>query len=114
MTDALDVGEEHTVLEIGTGLGHHTAILSRLGNGYNGWPEHAPYDRIIVAAASELVPPALIKQLKPGGKMVIPAGLDDAQQPLVVEKDAADKTKTRDILAVRFALLEGVEDHKSI
>ncbi len=147
MTDALDVGEDDTVLEIGTGLGYHTAILSRLaklvytveivedlaelawahfeemgatniqwklGNGYNGWPEHAPYDRIIVAAASELAPPALIKQLKPGGKMVVPAGLDDAQQLLLVEKDTAGKTKTRDILAVRFALLEGVEDHKSI
>ena len=45
--------------------------MRRIGNGYNGWPEHAPYDRIIVAAAPELIPPALIAQLKPGYREVI-------------------------------------------
>jgi len=142
MTELLDVHPDHSVLEIGTGLGYHTAVLSRLaakvftveiveelaeqaterlkshgctnvmrriGNGYNGWPEHAPYDRIIVAAAPELIPPALIAQLKPGGRMVLPAGLNEAQQLMVVDKSASGKLTTREVLAVRFAPMEGTE-----
>jgi protein-L-isoaspartate(D-aspartate) O-methyltransferase len=142
MTELLDVQPQHTVLEVGTGLGYHTAVLSRLaaqvytveiveelaeqaaerlkvqgctnvmrriGNGYNGWPEHAPYDRIMVAAAPELIPPALIAQLKPGGLMVLPAGLNDAQQLMVVTKEPSGKLKTREVLAVRFAPMEGTE-----
>src|SRR6516162_4042846 len=60
----------------------------RIGNGCHGWPEHAPFDKIIVTAAPELIPPALIYQLKPGGTMVIPAGLPDAQQLIQLKKDA--------------------------
>ena len=53
----------------------YTNVEIRIGNGCSGWPEHAPFDKIIVTAAPELIPSTLIYQLKPGGKMVIPAGL---------------------------------------
>lgn len=78
----------------------------RVGDGRAGWPEHAPFDKIIVTAAPELIPPALIQQLRPGGRMVLPAGMADAQQLLLVRKDAAGITSTREILPVRFSLLE--------
>jgi protein-L-isoaspartate(D-aspartate) O-methyltransferase len=60
----------------------------RIANGYHGWSEHAPFDKVIVTAAPDLIPPPLIHQLKPGGKMVIPAGLPDAQNLMRVEKTA--------------------------
>ncbi|WP_332777220.1 protein-L-isoaspartate(D-aspartate) O-methyltransferase [Polaromonas sp.] len=81
----------------------------KIGNGCGGWPEHAPFDKVIVTAAAELIPPPLIYQLKPGGKMVIPAGLPDDQQLILVEKDANDAVSTREILPVRFSLLEDAE-----
>jgi protein-L-isoaspartate(D-aspartate) O-methyltransferase len=81
-------------------------IQIRIGNGCGGWPEQAPFDKILVSAAPELIPPALIYQLKPGGRMVIPAGLADAQQLILLEKDAAGSLSTREIFAVRFSLLE--------
>jgi protein-L-isoaspartate(D-aspartate) O-methyltransferase len=141
MTDFLQVGKQDVVLEIGTGLGYQSAILSHLahkvysielidalaeqavkrlaragcanvevkaGNGCLGWPEHAPFDRIIATAAPELIPPSLMHQLKPGGRMIIPAGLPDTQQLILVEKSASDaKLATREILPVRFSALEG-------
>jgi protein-L-isoaspartate(D-aspartate) O-methyltransferase len=86
-----------------------TNVHVRLGNGYNGWPEHGPFDRIIAAAAPELIPPPLIHQLKSGGRMVIPAGLPESQQLILVEKDTEGKLSTREILPVRFSELEGAE-----
>ncbi len=77
----------------------------RLGDGGQGWPEHAPFDKIVAAAAPELIPPALIQQLKPGGRMVIPAGLEDEQQLLLAEKDQGGRLATREIIPVRFARL---------
>ena len=81
-------------------------IAVRVGNGYFGWPEHAPFDKVIVTAAIDLIPPPLINQLKPGGKMVIPVGLPDAQQLLVAEKDLNGKVGTKEIMQVLFSLLE--------
>jgi protein-L-isoaspartate(D-aspartate) O-methyltransferase len=81
----------------------------RLGNGFHGWPERAPFDKIIVTAGTDLVPPPLLYQLKPGGRMVIPTGLADSQQLTLVEKDADGRIKTKEFLRVRFALLEGTE-----
>lgn len=81
----------------------------RTGDGRAGWHEHAPFDKIVVTAAPDLVPPSLIYQLKPGGRMVIPAGLADAQQLLLVEKGGGDTVSTWEILPVRFSLLEQAE-----
>lgn len=87
----------------------HRNVDVRIGNGATGWPEHAPFDKVIVTAAPELIPAALLYQLKPGGKMVIPAGLPDAQQLMLVEKDASGTLSTKEIFAVRFSLLEDAE-----
>lgn len=139
MTDLLDVQPENTVLEVGTGLGYHAAILAslaarvysievieelataarrnlathgfsdvalKIGNGEFGWPEHAPFDRVLVCAASELVPGVLLQQLKPGGKMVVPTGVAEAQVLTLVEKSLAGRILIREIMPVRFALLE--------
>lgn len=84
-------------------------IEIRVGNGCGGWPEHAPFDKIIVTAAPELIPVALLDQLAPGGKLVVPAGLPDAQQLLRVDKDADGMLSTQEILPVWFSLLEGAE-----
>jgi protein-L-isoaspartate(D-aspartate) O-methyltransferase len=78
----------------------------KVGNGWHGWPERAPFDKVLVAAAPDLIPPLLIDQLKPGGKMVLPAGLPDEQRLMLVEKDASGFVTTRDIFAVLFSLLE--------
>jgi protein-L-isoaspartate(D-aspartate) O-methyltransferase len=57
-----------------------TNVGVRVANGYAGWPKHAPFDKVMVTAAPDLIPPPLINQLKAGGRMVIPVGLLDAQQ----------------------------------
>jgi protein-L-isoaspartate(D-aspartate) O-methyltransferase len=86
-----------------------TNIETRIGNGYHGWSEHAPFDKIILTAAPDLIPPPLLHQLKAGGNMVLPAGLPDAQQLLLVQKDENGKVRTKEILAVRFSQLEETE-----
>ena len=83
-----------------------TNVELRVGDGRAGWPDHAPFDKIIVTAAPELIPPALMFQLAPGGRMVVPAGLADEQQLLLVEKGSNDTLSTREILPVRFSVLE--------
>lgn len=87
----------------------HANVDIKVGNGCHGWPEHAPFDKIIVTAAPDLIPSALIYQLKPGGKMVIPAGLPDGQKLIVVDKDANDSVSTKEIFPVLFSLLEDTE-----
>jgi protein-L-isoaspartate(D-aspartate) O-methyltransferase len=81
----------------------------RIGNGYQGWSEHSPFDRIIVTAAPDLIPPPLIHQLKAGGRMVIPAGLPESQQLILLEKHGDGRVTTKEILAVRFSQLEETE-----
>ena len=138
MSDLLDIEEDDSVLEIGTGLGYQSAVLAelaktvytieiieelaseaqrrlqgegygniqfRVGDGSQGWAEHAPYDRIIVTAAPELIPPALLQQLKAGGRMVVPAGLADDQKLLIVEKTTEGRVHTRETIEVRFSPL---------
>ncbi len=85
----------------------YTNIEVRVGNGYSGWPEHAPFDKLIVTAAPDLIPPPLINQLKAGGRMVIPVGLPNAQQLVLGEKDLNGRVKTKEIMRVMFSLLEG-------
>lgn len=88
-----------------TALGYRN-VSARAGDGYRGWPEHAPFDAIIVTAAAPAVPPALIEQLKPGGRLVIPVGAQwEAQQLLVIDKNAAGAITTRKVLGVRFVPL---------
>jgi len=94
-------------------LAPYENVVLRTGNGYYGWPEHAPFDRILVTAAPDLVPPPLLQQLSPGGRMVLPAGLPESQQLLVVDKDAAGRATMREVLRVRFTLLDGAEDAKA-
>jgi len=83
-------------------------VAARLGDGYFGWQEHAPFDAIIVTAAASHVPPPLIEQLKPGGRMVIPVGgRFTVQYLLLLEKTEAGEIQTRQITAVRFVPLTG-------
>jgi protein-L-isoaspartate(D-aspartate) O-methyltransferase len=84
----------------------YTNIAVRVGNGYFGWPEHAPFDKVIVTAAPELIPPPLINQLKAGGRMVIPVGLPEAQQLVVADKDLNGRVGTRETTRVMFSVLE--------
>jgi protein-L-isoaspartate(D-aspartate) O-methyltransferase len=143
MTDMLELEPDHRVLEIGTGSGYQTAVLSLLcervytmevvkelseaaasllkrlgyhnietcaGSGYDGWTEYAPYDGIIVTAAATHIPPALIDQLKPGGRLVIPVGQPYSHQELMlVEKDEQGDTRVKSVLGVAFVPLVGGE-----
>ena len=78
----------------------------RVGDGSRGWAEHAPYDKILVTAAAEQPPPALLEQLKPGGRLVLPVGPDEEQRLTVIDKDAAGQTHARELIPVRFSRLE--------
>ena len=83
-------------------------ITTRLGDGYYGWEEHGPFDAIVVTAAASHVPPPLIKQLKPGGRMVIPVGSHFmTQDMLLLEKTPDGGIITRQYGAVRFVPLTG-------
>lgn len=147
MTDMLRLESDHRVLEIGTGSGYQTAILSllcgkvytievvkelseaaaerlkrlgynnietRTGNGYDGWAGHAPYDGIIVTAAATHIPPALIEQLKAGGRLVIPVGQPFSHQELMlVEKDQRGEGHVKSVLGVAFVpLVSGEASHR--
>jgi protein-L-isoaspartate(D-aspartate) O-methyltransferase len=94
---------EALLRELGGGGGD---VAVRVGDGSRGWAEHAPFDKILVAAAAEAVPSALVEQLKPGGRMVLPLGGEEAQRLAVVDKDAAGRVATRALLPVRFGRLE--------
>ena len=136
MTDVLNLNKNSIVLEIGTGSGYQTAVLSKLvhkvysievipelsnaaskrlqelnypnietrcSDGYYGWPEHAPYDGIIVTAAATEIPQPLVDQLSVNGRMIIPIGeLMYGQELKLVCKDAQHHTQIQNILPVRF------------
>ena len=83
-------------------------VTVRAGDGYAGWPEHAPFDGIIVTAAAEHLPPPLLEQLKPGGKLVIPVGEHHGyQELLVVEVGDDGEVSRQSVLPVRFVPLTG-------
>jgi protein-L-isoaspartate(D-aspartate) O-methyltransferase len=87
---------------------HFGNVTVRQGDGYFGWPEHGPFDAIVVTAAASHIPPPLVKQLKPGGRMVIPIGPPFmAQNLLLVEKDAQERVHSRVLLPVSFVPLAG-------
>ena len=139
MTEALDLNGRERVLEIGTGSGYQSAILSllarkvfsiesiaaleqsaarrlarlghanvdvRLGDGFAGWPEEAPFDRIIATAAPPEVPAALIEQLAVGGILVSPVGPSEGVQVLVLVRKGHHGLETTDLGAVRFVPME--------
>jgi protein-L-isoaspartate(D-aspartate) O-methyltransferase len=84
----------------------HENVTVRTGDGYAGWPEHAPFDIIMVTAAPERVPQPLIDQLKPGGRLIVPVGPRfSVQQLQLLEKDASGAIKTRNVSAVMFVPL---------
>ena len=85
-------------------LDHEVEI--RVGDGSRGWSEHAPFDRILVTAAAAEPPSALVDQLAPGGRMVIPLGGKEVQQLSLVEKNGSGDVTTRAVLSVRFTQLE--------
>ena len=86
-------------------------VSVRLGDGYYGWEEHAPFDTIVVTAAASHVPPPLVEQLKPGGRMVIPVGSRFLTQQLVlIEKQQDGQLITQQLLPVRFVPLTGGHD----
>ena len=99
--EELAQGAERRLKRLGYGN-----VEVRVANGYYGWPEHAPYDKIMVTAASDLIPSPLLSQLKAGGRMVIPTGIPDKQSLILVEKSVSGSLSTREILPVRFSELE--------
>ena len=83
-------------------------VALRVGDGGHGWPEHAPFDAIIVTAAARDVPPALVEQLRPGGRLVIPVGMPCGDQELrVLHKTSDGKVTSRAVLPVAFVPLTG-------
>ncbi len=141
MTELLDLDDEASVLEIGTGSGYQAAVLAeiardvytvefvaalaskaeavlsrlgyknihfRVGDGRDGWPAAAPFPAIIVTAAAETIPDALIAQLAPGGRMIIPVGKVNGPQNLVlVRRDDSGRVSRETVLAVAFVPLVG-------
>ena len=135
MTQAIEVGARHKVLEVGTGSGYQASVLSHLcrrlytierhrplladvearfrdlrinnivslhGDGWAGWPAQAPFDRIIVTAAPDEVPAALVDQLAVGGLLVLPVGREKREQRLLRLRKTADGVQTEELAAVRF------------
>ena len=86
----------------------YAGVKTKVGDGYHGWPEYGPFDVIVVTAAASHVPPPLVRQLKPGGRMVIPLGAPfQTQQLMLVEKGADGSVTTRQMMPVQFVPLTG-------
>jgi protein-L-isoaspartate(D-aspartate) O-methyltransferase len=83
-------------------------VRTKVGDGYYGWKEAAPFDAIVVTAAAGNIPPPLLAQLKPGGRMIIPVGTSFYTQTLLlVTRDARGRVRTQSVLPVRFVPLTG-------
>ena len=135
MTEALALGPQERVLEVGTGSGYQAAVLAglvaevysiellpdlalrasanlqrlgcgnvrvRCGDGYQGWPEAAPFDAILVTCAPEQIPQALVDQLRVGGRMIIPVGPESGVQDLYLLRKKTEGLDLQAVLPVRF------------
>jgi protein-L-isoaspartate(D-aspartate) O-methyltransferase len=97
---------EPLALEARDRLKGYRNVVTRTGDGYHGWPEHAPFDSIMVTAAPREVPQPLIDQLRPGGRLVVPVGAQAGGQSLmVIDKQPDGRITRRNVLAVRFVPL---------
>ncbi|HLJ63996.1 MAG TPA: protein-L-isoaspartate(D-aspartate) O-methyltransferase [Stellaceae bacterium] len=138
MTEALEMGPDHKIFEVGTGSGYQTAVLAglcrrvftmerhyglfqeaerrfrelrlhnvtaRFGDGTKGWPEQAPFDRILVTAAAAVIPESLTDNLGEGGVLVMPVGEDRRDQRLVRLRREPGGVTTEELGAVRFVPL---------
>lgn len=85
----------------------YAKVHVRSGDGYQGWPEHAPFDAILVTAAAPRVPPALLEQLRVGGRLVIPVDAQDGEQSLQVHTRTPDGVTVHDVVPVRFVPMTG-------
>lgn len=90
----------------------YTTVHVRSGDGYQGWPEHAPFDAIVVTAAAPRVPPALLEQLRVGGRLVIPVDAEDGEQSLQVHTRTQDGFTVHDVVPVRFVPMTGTVREK--
>ena len=88
-------------------LGYSNVTVG-IGDGTRGWAEHAPFDKILVTAAAEVPPTALLDQLAPGGRMVLPLGPEEIQQLTVIDKADDGRVRTQTVIPVRFGTLERV------
>jgi protein-L-isoaspartate(D-aspartate) O-methyltransferase len=103
IVEGLAKGAEKTLKELG-----YPNVFVRAGDGYFGWPEKAPFDAIIGTAAAERIPPPLIEQLKPGGRMILPYETKSGFQYLVlVTKDGKGNLNRRNVMPVRFVPMTG-------
>ena len=88
-------------------------VRTKWGDGYFGWEEHAPFDKIIITCAANHVPPPLLKQLKPGGKLILPLGSTLLYQTLTLITKVGDEPRVQHILGVRFVPMTGEAEKKS-
>lgn len=86
----------------------YSNVAIRIGDGSRGWAEHGPYDKILVTAAAAEPPPALIQQLKPGGRLVLPMGGAEVQFLTTIDKEEGNDICVRQLIPVRFGPLETV------
>ena len=91
----------------------YVRVNVRTGDGYHGWPEHAPFDVIIVTAAADTIPPPLTSQLKEGGRMLIPVGPQFGAQNLVLVTKQDGKIRTRTLMPVRFVPFTRAKPNRS-
>ncbi|MBX3745695.1 MAG: protein-L-isoaspartate(D-aspartate) O-methyltransferase [Verrucomicrobiae bacterium] len=102
IVDALARRAEADLLRLG-----YTNITVRSGDGHRGWPEAAPFDAIIVTCAPDRIPPALVDQLKDGGRMIIPVGTPATGQDLYLLRKVGPRVERRAVLPVRFVPMTG-------